>query len=92
MEGACPKHRGSGGTRNEGNFREPTIPAEDAEIVPQKQNFDEKFDRRQFNGSVEFQQTHQNGRLKFNEHGKPVMERVPLKGRKGCPNPKFLKK
>ena len=77
---------------NEFNFRAPTIPAEDAEFVPHKQNFDEKFDRQQFNGWVEYQKNHANGRPKFNDQGKPVMDRVLLKGRKGCPSPKFMKK
>ena len=58
----------------------PTIPVEDAEFIPQKHNFAEKFDRECFVGKEKVPKLHRNG-VPVRVNGKQQMEeRVNIKG------------
>ena len=58
----------------------PTIPVEDAEFVPQKHNFAERFDRECFIGKEKVPKFHRNG-VPVRVNGKQQMEeRVTIKG------------
>ena len=66
--------------QNNTSLRAPTIPADNAEFVPQKHNFSETFDRELFLGKGKIRKRHKNGHLVL-EDGKLVWdEKVNIKG------------
>ena len=71
-----------------GRFRPPTVPEEDADFVPQKFNYERKFDRLPFGGLDEHVLKHRNGRVKYTAEGKPMKETTIRS--EGHPNAKFL--
>ena len=66
--------------QNNTSLRAPTIPADDAEFIPQKHNFSETFDPELFLGKEKIPKRHKNGHLVL-EDGKLVWdEKVNIKG------------
>lgn len=68
----------------------PTVAEKEAEYVPQKFNFAEKFDRHLFQGRVKRNVTYANGRVKNNCDGSLLIGEVIRS--KGCIESLFLKK
>jgi hypothetical protein len=75
---------------NVARMRAPTVPADDAEFVPQKFHYSEKFDRMPFVGTEKFPAVFRNQRVRKDSTGKTVFEqRVTLEG---GPRTSFLEK
>ena len=72
-------------------MRAPTIPEADAEFVPQKFNYAQRFDRQPFVGSIKVPMLHRNGKEKTDRNGKTIYgDKVLDVG--DSPRPEFLKK
>ena len=67
-----------------------TVVEKEAQYVPQKINFSEAFDRPLFQGRGKKKVMYNNGTIKKNRDGSPLIEEV-MRG-KGCIEPLFLKK
>jgi hypothetical protein len=70
--------------------RVPTVPVNEADVVPVKHNFAEVFDRPRFSGTYERVIKHRNTRVRYDDSGKIRNERLPRE--KVGPNPAFVKK
>jgi hypothetical protein len=70
--------------------RAPTIPADEADVVPVKHDFAEVFERPRFSGSYERAITQRNGRQSYDANGNVRTEAVTRK--KGGPDPAFVAK
>jgi hypothetical protein len=71
-------------------MRAPTIPEGDAEFVPQKFNYAQRFDREPFLGSIKVPILHRNGKHKRDGDGKTIhKDKVLHEG--GAPRPEFIK-
>lgn len=69
--------------------RAPTVPVEDASIVPQKHDFQEKYTRPSFKGTLKSPMKARNGRFKKDGDGNIMYTETVRK--KGGPNPTFIK-
>jgi hypothetical protein len=70
--------------------RAPTVPADEADVVPVKHDFAEVFDRPIFSGTYEKVVTHRNGRVRLDKQGKERTQHLPRLI--GGPNPAFVQK
>jgi hypothetical protein len=66
------------------------VPAEEADTVPVKFNFNETFIRPTFAGTDEVEDTYANGKKKLGRHGKPKTVKQ-TREKLGRVNPKFIK-